>query len=151
MTPSVREARAADLPRLRALFLATRREAYPWLAPASLRAVDLDAQTEGERLWVALAADGALAGFVSLWEPDDFIHNLYVGRAWQRQGVARALLRALPGWPVTRYRLKCLRRNAAALAFYQACGFVEIGAGAGEDGDYLLLESRGDRPPRAEA
>ncbi|KAJ8137595.1 hypothetical protein OY671_009192, partial [Metschnikowia pulcherrima] len=88
-------ARAADSPGLRASFSATRREAYPWSAPASSRAVDSDAQTEGERLWVASAADGASAGFVSSWEPDDFIHHSYVGRAWQRQGVARALSRAL--------------------------------------------------------
>ncbi|MCZ8389701.1 GNAT family N-acetyltransferase [Achromobacter xylosoxidans] len=151
MALTLRAACAADLPGLRALFLATRREAYPWLEPASLREADLDAQTEGERIWVASAADDALAGFVSLWEPDDFVHHLYVGRAWRRQGVARALLRALPGWPATRYRLKCLRRNAAALAFYRACGFVEIGAGTGEDGDYALLESRGDRVSRVGA
>ncbi|MBA5735205.1 GNAT family N-acetyltransferase, partial [Escherichia coli] len=33
--------------------------------------------------------------------------------------------------------------NAPALAFYAACGFVEIGAGHAEDGEYLLLESGG--------
>lgn len=151
MALTIRAADAADLPGLRALFLATRRETYPWLAPDSLREADLDAQTEGERLWVALGAGDELAGFVSLWQPDGFIHHLYVGHDWRRQGVARALLRALPGWPATRYRLKCLRRNVAALAFYQACGFVEMGAGTGEDGDYLLLESRGDRSLPAEA
>lgn len=144
MALTLRAACAADLPALRALFLATRRQAYPWLPSASLRETDLDAQTEGERMWVAVAAGGVLAGFVSLWEPDDFIHHLYVDRAWRRQGVARALLRALPGWPATRYRLKCLRRNGAALAFYRACGFTEIGAGTSEGGDYLLLASGGD-------
>ncbi|WP_407060399.1 hypothetical protein [Burkholderia ubonensis] len=64
-------------------------------------------------------------------------------RSRRRRGIRRALLRALPGWPATRYRLRCLRANASVLAFYRASRFTEIGVGAAEDGEYLLLESSG--------
>lgn len=90
------------------------------------------------------AVTEGLAGFVSVWEPDYFIHHLYVDRLHHRRGIGRELLRALPGWPATRYRLKCLCANAPALAFYRASRFTEIGVGAPEDGEYRLLESSGD-------
>ncbi len=141
MTLILRLAEESDRPALRALFLAVRRATYAWQAPASFALADFDAQTEGERLFAAFDGGGRVAGFLSLWEPDSFIHHLYVDRPWQRRGVGQALLRALPGWPATRYRLKCLRRNAGALGFYRACGFAIIGSGVSEDGEYVLLES----------
>lgn len=142
----VRDAAAADAPALRALFLASRRATFVWQPAGAFRLADFDTQTEGERLRVA-EVGGRLAGFVSVWEPDRFIHHLHVHRSHHRGGVGRALLHALPGWPATRYRLKCLRANAPALAFYAACGFVEIGAGSADDGEYLLLESGGRDGP----
>ena len=143
MTIIVRDAVAADMPALRELFLHSRRETFVWQPAGAFQLADFEVQTEGERLRIAEDDGGRLAGFVSVWEPDHFIHHLHVDRPRHRSGVGRALLRALPGWPATRYRLKCLRANAPALAFYAACGFVEIGAGHAEDGEYLLLESGG--------
>ncbi|WP_323122293.1 GNAT family N-acetyltransferase [Burkholderia alba] len=149
MTISVRRARAGDIPALRALYLSARRETFVWQPAAAFQLADFDMQTRDEWQWIA-EHDGELAGFISLWEPDRFIHHLYVDRSRHRRGVGGALLRALPDWPATRYRLKCLCANGAALAFYRACGFAEIGAGTADDGDYLLLESGGDgRPPFA--
>ncbi|KVG73170.1 GNAT family N-acetyltransferase [Burkholderia ubonensis] len=144
MAITIRDAVAGDVPVLRELFLRSRRETFFWQPGDAFRLTDFDAQTEGERLLVAEDDGGRLAGFVSVWEPDHFIHHLYVDRSRHRRGIGRALLRALPGWPATRYRLKCLRANAPALAFYRASCFTEIGVGAAEDGEYLLLESSGD-------
>ncbi|WP_412026321.1 N-acetyltransferase family protein [Burkholderia cepacia] len=143
MRITVRDAVAADMPALRELFLRSRQETFVWQPAGAFQLTDFEAQTEGERLRVAEDDGGQLAGFVSVWEPDHFIHHLYVHRPHHRCGIGRVLLRALPGWPATHYRLKCLRANAPALAFYAACGFVEIGTGSAEDGEYLLLESGG--------
>lgn len=143
MTWTIRPATDADRPALRALFLASRQRSYAWQPAGSFALADFDAQTDGERLVAAFDPAGRLAGFVSLWEPDSFIHHLYVDAAWLRRGVGQALLRALPGWPATPYRLKCLRLNVGALAFYRACGFTAIGSGVSEDGEYVLLESGG--------
>lgn len=142
MTLTVRSAATGDAPALRDLFLRARRDTFAWQPPNSFQLADFDAQTQGERLWVA--QDGAhAAGFISLWEPENFIHHMYVDRRWHRRGVGRALLGALPGWPGTRFTLKCLRRNEAALAFYGACGFTEVGAGTSQGGAYLLMASAG--------
>ncbi|WP_431825263.1 N-acetyltransferase family protein [Burkholderia sp. F1] len=144
MSITIRDAVTEDVPALRELFLRSRRETFVWQPGDAFQLADFDTQTEGERLLVAEDDGGRLAGFVSVWEPDHFIHHLYVDQSRHRRGIGRALLRALPGWPATRYRLKCLRANAPALAFYRASRFAEIGVGAAEDGEYLLLESNGD-------
>ncbi|RUL72166.1 GNAT family N-acetyltransferase [Dyella choica] len=140
MTIMVRPATTEDLPTLRELFLQSRREIFNWQPPEAFRLEDFDAQTQGELLIVAAKGE-RLAGFISVWEPDHFIHHLYVDRLHFRRGIGRALLHALPGWPTTRYGLKCLRQNESALAFYQACCFTEVGMGTADDGEYLLLQS----------
>lgn len=144
MTIFIRDGVAEDRPALRELFLRSRRETFAWQPESAFTLADFDAQTDGERLLVAYGQGGRLAGFMSLWEPDDFIHHLHVERSYFRRGVGRALLRALPGWPAKRYRLKCLLANQPAMAFYRACNFVEIGTGSAPEGDYLLLESSGN-------
>ncbi|CAJ5759251.1 acetyltransferase [Burkholderia pseudomallei] len=95
-----------------------------------------------EALLVAQARDEGIVGFVSVWEPERFVHHLYVAGTRLREGIGAALLRALPGWPAARYRLKCLVRNERALAFYRAHGFVEIDSGVSADGEYRLLGTR---------
>ncbi len=136
MPTIVRAANVRDLPALRELFLRSRRETFTWQPCHLFQLADFDAQTEGERILVA-DVDGDLAGFLSVWEPDAFIHHLYVDRAFLRRGIARTLLNTLTG----RHRLKCLVRNEGALRFYDAMGFVEVGRGTSDDGDFVLLES----------
>jgi ribosomal protein S18 acetylase RimI-like enzyme len=109
---------------------------------ASLRLDDFDRETAGELVLVAHNQHRAI-GFISVWTPDNFIHHLHVDPAFQRQGVGSELLGALPGWPATRFRLKCLAENEPALAFYAANGFTQIGErGSGPD-RFLLLEGAG--------
>lgn len=138
----IRPAMPADLPRLRTLFLHARRKAFDWQPAAHFQLGDFDEQTLGEQILLAESA-GQCLGFISVWTPDRFIHHLYIDTDHARRGLGRALLGALPGWPTPHYQLKCLTRNQRALAFYVACGFIEVGAGQAEDGDYRLLRSSG--------
>ena len=140
-TCQIRPATPADLPALRDLFLFVRRQTFDWQPPDAFHLEDFDTQTEGERVFVAEAGD-QVAGFISVWEPDDFIHHLFVDVGQMRRGVGRALLQALPGWPDRAYRLKCLSRNHAALAFYQSQGFIDTGRGVGDEGEYIVLSRR---------
>ncbi|WP_374335705.1 N-acetyltransferase family protein [Leeia sp.] len=137
---SIRPATPADQPALRQLFLTTRRIAFHWQPPDAFQLDDLDAQTVGEALWVAVDAQQRLAGFIALQEADHFIHHLFVSPDHQRLGVGQRLLQALPGWGHHPFQLKCLQRNQPALAFYQAQGFHKVGNGDGPDGVYDLLE-----------
>lgn len=142
MTIVVRAARRTDWPALRALYLHARRDTFAWLPAERFAAGDFDEHTRGEALLVAQARDEGIVGFVSVWEPERFVHHLYVAGTRLREGIGAALLRALPGWPAARYRLKCLVRNERALAFYRAHGFVEIDSGVSADGEYRLLGTR---------
>lgn len=117
-----------------------RRDAGPLRGNSSLAPDDFDRETAGESVLVA-CDQAQVVGFVSVWTPDHFIHHLHVDPAFQRQGVGRELLRSLPGWPGTSYRLKCLTANGPALAFYAANGFTQVGEGAAGRERFLLLES----------
>lgn len=138
ITFRIRNSTSNDLPALRELFLSARLQAFSWLPPGMFHLDDFDVQTEGERILVA-ESTGRIAGFVSVWEPDHFIHHLFVDVDYLRQGIGRALLRALPEWPERHYRLKCLDRNRTALAFYRAQGFFEVGRGMGDEGEHVVL------------
>lgn len=81
-------------------------------------------------------------GLVGVWEPESYIHHLYVDARFQRQGVGTALLDALEGGLPKPWRLKCVQANHQALAFYQASGFKAIEAGQGRHGAYVLMEKR---------
>ncbi|AIY41049.1 acetyltransferase [Collimonas arenae] len=144
MPITVRSAEAQDQAALQRLFLSTRRQTYTWMDVGAFRLTDLEQQTRGEAILVAEDELGAIAGFIAIWEPDHFIHHLYVVPSQQRRGVGRALLAALPGWPVQKYSLKCLLLNHVAATFYRANGFVEAGREEGEDGEYAVFESGND-------
>ncbi|WP_248919897.1 GNAT family N-acetyltransferase [Pseudomonas entomophila] len=125
---------------MRELFLRSRQVTFSWQQSEQFQLMDFDTQTEGEQILLA-EIDGLCVGFISVWASDHFIHHLYIADSHARQGIGRALLAALPGWPGTCYRLKCLMCNVAALAFYDACGFAGVGTGTCSEGNYLLLQS----------
>lgn len=91
-------------------------------------------------LLVAVGMDDGPVGFASAWEPEAFIHHLYVRGGSRQRGVGRLLLTALRARLPMPWRLKCLRANAGALAFYVGQGWREISSGVGEDGPFALLE-----------
>ncbi len=126
-----------DRPLLEDIYRECRAEAE-WLPLASRVCSDFSREIEGESILVAIDCNGDPAGFVSVWEPDRFIHHLYVRADARRQGVAMTLIQALE-LPKP-WRLKCLRANVAATAFYRAQGWVEVSSGVSEEGSYSVLE-----------
>ncbi|HEX6318384.1 MAG TPA: GNAT family N-acetyltransferase [Burkholderiales bacterium] len=138
---SVRPFATRDAPALAAIYRECLSEAS-WLPPASGRTADFSADTQGERLLVAVAADDEPQGFVSVWEPEAFIHHLYVRRLSRGQKIGGLLLDSLRGWLPKPWRLKCLCANRAALAFYSGRGWRKICIEDGPDGPFVLLENR---------
>lgn len=118
------------------IYLRVRRETFLWVEPGHFTLEDFAAHTNGERLFVCEDEHGAVVGFAAIWEPDDFIHMLYILPTFQGRGAGKALLAGLPEWPQRRYRLKCLVKNMRAMAFYRRLGFEIIGDGASPEGDY---------------
>ncbi|EGR0594010.1 GNAT family N-acetyltransferase, partial [Vibrio cholerae] len=87
----IKEFSACNLESLRKLYLDSRRDSFPWLKSDSFRLEDFDRDSQGERIWLSEVL-GNVAGFISIWEPDNFIHQLYVATEYQGQGVGSMLL-----------------------------------------------------------
>jgi ribosomal protein S18 acetylase RimI-like enzyme len=91
-----------------------------------------DVMSLGSAIWLAEAAE-RLAGLVIL--RGDFVDQLYVAVAHQRQGIggvlmARARLHSPEG-----LRLRCFVRNTNARAFYERLGFRVVDFGVSEEGE----------------
>lgn len=123
---------------LQEIYLETRTHAFNWINSKLFKADDFDRDTEGEIIWVATRST-RLLGFVSVWKPENFIHNLFVRPDAARQGVGSALLDECLnniGRPVV---LKCGVQNYKARDFYLAKGWRTASEGEGADGKYLLM------------
>lgn len=91
---------------------------------------------EGEEILVARMADD-LAGFVSVWTPEKFLHHLYVSPLFQGRGIGKALVLETVrrfGLPLS---LKCIKANTEACRFYEQLGWQVKEEGMGPEGPYL--------------
>jgi ribosomal protein S18 acetylase RimI-like enzyme len=95
---------------------------------------------QGERVCVAELKQ-KIVGFVSIWEPDRFIHHLYVLPTCQNQGVGSALLQFCEQEYGASLSLKCEVANDQALAFYQNKGWIARETGVGVYGPWERLYS----------
>lgn len=121
------------------LYLESRQDTFTWLNSASFCMSNFDRDTAGEAIWVA-ERESTLIGFVSVDEDDNFIHNLFVATQWLGHGIGSQLLATSLANIGSPARLKCLVRNARAIAFYQAKGWQKVGEGVSDDGKYVVLE-----------
>lgn len=89
-------------------------------------------ETKGEHVVIA-EFSGKTIGFLALWEPDGFIHHLYVDPEYMGRGVGTALVGyARSKTQRSELSLKCHTKNVSALNFYRVLGFTE-GEEHGED------------------
>ena len=140
----LRPALPSDQAALADLYLRSRRTTFTWRNPGDFQLEDFARDTEGELIHLAESEDGTILGFIAVWEPDRFIHHLFVSPDHLRHGIGQALLIDLHERIPGSFHLKCLTANLPALAFYQKLGWTEVDRGTTEDGDYLLLESLTD-------
>src|ERR1017187_1168941 len=142
---SIRRAEAKDSAVLARIFVESRLEAFYWQNPARFRLEDFVKETAGEAVFVAEDGSGKILGFISVWEPDRFVHHLYIAPDQQRRGIGKRLLESLLSWLPLPYRLKCKGRNETACAFYRKNDWVETGRGTDEHGEYLVLGFHGPK------
>lgn len=134
----IRDYQEDDREYLEELFYQIRKEEFPWTDPKKLSRKDFERFTEGERIFVA-EVSGKAAGFLSVWEPEKFIHNLFVAGEFRRAGAGQALIqKALLefGTPLT---LKCMVENDRAVRFYLAHGWSIEEENLCEEGSYYLM------------
>ncbi len=130
MSPLVlRPATAADLEAVAEVFLASRRDALPYLP--SLHTDDetrrwiADTVFRRGGIWVAVA-EGRILGFAALNAARDMLDHLYVRPGCSGGGVGSALLARAKDLSAGRLRLFTFQRNARARAFYEARGFAVV-------------------------
>src|SRR5882757_3789046 len=101
----IRRAEAKDGAALARIFVESRLEAFYWQNPARFRLQDFEKETTGEAVFVAEDSSGKLLGFISVWEPDRFIHHLYISPGELRRGIGKQLLESLSSWLPLPYQL----------------------------------------------
>ncbi|MDT2598515.1 GNAT family N-acetyltransferase [Enterococcus hulanensis] len=121
----IREMTTQDKPSLRQLYLESRRETFYWDDPELMHIEDFDRDTEDELIFVA-ESQQKIIGFISLYVPDNFIHCLFVDSSFKGQGAGHLLLEKAKQQLQRPLKLKCLSRNAPALAFYEKEGWEKV-------------------------
>ncbi|WP_439555993.1 GNAT family N-acetyltransferase [Dyadobacter sp.] len=127
-----------DRAELAALYEQVMRETFYWFDEARLNEVSFDDDTESEFIVVARVGE-KLAGFASVWLPDNFIHHLYIDSAFQGMGIGKALLGNVVKRLQGNATLKCLVLNSRAVQFYKKNGWKQISMGDSDDGEYILF------------
>jgi len=138
MPITIRAFEESDREPLRRLYVASRNEAFFWRPAGHHQPADFDAHTEGERILVA-TVDGEVLGFASIWEPDSFVHNLFVHPSAKQRGLGQALLAGCARYFNKPPTLKCLTENTNAVQFYQAQGWAILSEDTGPEGPYFLM------------
>ncbi|MCG9639899.1 GNAT family N-acetyltransferase [Vibrio sp. Isolate34] len=118
----VRKYQPKYLAALRVLYLESRQNTFHWADANDFKLSDFDQDTQGEQMWMAVSGEKVL-GFVSVWEPESFIHHLYVCPQTLRSGMGSALLNTCKEH-YSVLKLKCLTSNENAIGFYHSQGFV---------------------------
>lgn len=135
----VLEAKQSNYEELREIFFTVRQNTFHWIEPEELKLSDFDESTKDELILVALIKN-KIVGFVSIWVPDKFIHNLFVLQDFQGKGVGTALVNEAikrVGLPLT---LKCVKLNTKAFNYYKSHNWKIEKEEMGNEGLYYLMK-----------
>jgi GNAT superfamily N-acetyltransferase len=112
-----------DRAELAAIYLNCRVETFKWVSESYFKLEDFTKDTDGEKILVAVN-EGRVAGFISLWMADNFIHHLFVHKDLEGLGIGEQLLNEGLKTISRPARLKCVIRNAKACTFYEKRGWT---------------------------
>ncbi|MES2615229.1 MAG: GNAT family N-acetyltransferase, partial [Bdellovibrionota bacterium] len=94
---------------------------------------------EDEEVFVAVE-DEKIVGFVSIYLPNNFIHNLFILPEYQGRGIGKILLEKVLTFIVEPITLKVEIPNINACLFYEKFGFKKISAHENEEKPYYLYK-----------
>ena len=128
-----------DRPELRKLYFDVKKETFDWLGMPDKSIDTFDQDTHGEEILVIKKGE-EIAGFVSVWLPDNFIHHLYILKQYQRMGLGNSLVKAVRARLEGPLSLKCIEGNFSAVRFYESTGWKVKSRGISDHGKYILFE-----------
>lgn len=134
----IREAKNEDTDALEEIFQITRQKTFKLMASQNFNIGDYKKSTEGEKVLVA-EENGNVTGFISLWLPDNFIHNLFVRPDCQGRGIGGQLLKKAEECLSPPMTLKVKIDNIKASFFYEKHGWKKISVHENEQEPYMLF------------
>jgi ribosomal protein S18 acetylase RimI-like enzyme len=140
MSLIIRRATPLDHDDLAQIYLAARHAHFHWEDPRSFELSDFAQDSNGEVVFLACDTAGNVLGFISVWEPDSFIHLLFIAPGYERRGIGSRLLEHVENFMPYPHQLKCVEANLLARAFYRHLNWSEQERGHDGRVDYLLLE-----------
>jgi GNAT superfamily N-acetyltransferase len=137
----VRRVRPDELGEAAALYERVATSTLHWMPAGTHTAAGFLSQAGDETVFVAMAR-GRVVGLAALYEPESFLHSLYVDAAWQGRGIGTALLAVAAEAASGPLSLKVEERNGRARTFYERLGFAE-GVRGEEAGSIWIRLTRG--------
>jgi len=138
VTITLRRAGPADGPAIAHLFIASRRDALPYLPELHTEDDTLDhfTNTVPARCEVWLAEEGAhLVGFMAWNAETEHLDHLYLQPGTYRRGTGTQLLDKAKALSRGKIQLYAFQRNVRARAFYEHHGFKAIWFGDGAENE----------------
>jgi len=135
---NIRKFEETDRLFLQKLYLEVRVSTFNWLDTSKFTLQDFDSSTLDEKIWVAVHQD-KIVGFISVYIPDNFIHNLYVDISMKSKGIGSLLLDEVLKNTSRPVSLKCISKNTKALNFYLCKGWKTISEDEDKHGKYCLM------------
>ncbi len=135
----IRRAELGDIPQLEEIFYFTRKKTFLSRHEGSFRIDDYQISTLEDEVWVA-EINGTIAGFISIYLLDNFIHNLFIHPKFQGQGIGKQLLQIAErrlSHPIT---LKIAMDNLRACGFYEKHGYYQVSVHEDAEEPYLLYK-----------
>ena len=121
----IRKAQYEDTLQLERLFQFTRQKTFASRPLGEFQIGDYQQSTNDDKVWV-FEKDGFIVGFVSVYLPDNFIHNLCVHPDHQRQGIGRRLLHIAESHLTCPMTLKIAMDNLKVSEFYKKQGWYQV-------------------------
>lgn len=134
----IARARSHDLDEAAALYHRVATQTLHWMPPNSFTPEVFLEQALHETVWLAWEAR-RVVGLAALYEPDSFLHSLYIDAAHQGRGIGLALLNTVAAAAREPLSLKVEEQNHRARRFYAREGFSEIETGVTDGSRWILL------------
>ncbi len=133
---NIRKPNIEDIEALEQLFQLIRCHTFILRPAEEFKIGDYVKSTHEDEVWIA-DENGVIIGFVSIYSPDNFIHNLFVHPEHQGKGIGKQLLQVAEenlGRPVT---LKAAMDNPKSFSFYKKYGWHQLSIHEDIDEPYI--------------
>ena len=133
----IRKPTESDMLALERLFLLTRQSTFTTRPKDAFKIGDYVKSTQEDEVWVAEYI-GVIVGFVSIYVPDNFIHNLFVHPKYQGKGIGKQLLQIAEENLKRPMTLKAAMDNPKSFSFYEKYDWHQVSIHKDVDEPYIL-------------